>query len=547
MNLRHDKPNFSQTRSPFIKISRRALIKMSSLTAAATAITGLVGKTRHSHAQLPSTGQVAQSLPSTPTSETELSYTKATDLLQLYKTKQVSPVEVLKAQLKRIEDLNDAVNAITYVHADEAMAAARESEKRYLQGNPRPLEGITVALKDEYNKVGWITTAGSVLLKDNVATKNYPAVDKLLAAGAVLHAQTTVPEMYVAAVTWTKLWGVTRNPWNLKYTVGGSSGGSGAALASGMTTLGTGSDMGGSIRIPCAFNGLYGFKAPYGRNAPDPGSVFLLPSGEGPMARNFSDMVLLQNVMVGPAPYTPTSLRPALNYPLTYERVRGIRIAYSMDQGWAQIDADTRRNTENALKVLESQGAIVEQVDLDLGFSGSEIRGALIKALLSGAFGAEMAELTNYADQLTTYGRYFAKVAANEMGPKQAKEAAEAINTLYAKVQDNVFLKGYDAIVMPTLATSNVAADYDPTQDTMTINGIEVDPHVGWVLTPLWNLLNWNPVVAVPTGLDRNNMPTGMQIATRTYDDLMAFRIAAAYADTSTALFTGNRFPDLRR
>ena len=528
-------------------MKRRNFLQLSSLVAGYASASKFLGKSNRALAQNSSRRSTNRRVAQLPTSEEDLLYTEAFDLIQLFSSKQLSPVEVLEAQLKQIETFNDEINAITYVHADEAMAAARESEKRYMQGNPRPLEGITVALKDEYDKVGWITTAGSVLLADNVATKNHPAVDKLLAAGAVLHAQTTAPELYLAAVTWSDLWGVTRNPWNLDYTVGGSSGGSGAVLAAGMTTLATGSDMGGSTRIPCAFNGLYGFKAPYGRNAPPASSAFLLPAGEGPMARTFRDMVLLQNVMVGPAPYTVTSLRPALEYPTSYEGINGMRIAYSPNQGWAEIDADTLKNTEDALRILESQGAIVEEVDLELGFTGTEIREALVKALLSGEFGADVAQLEPYAEQLTTYGRYFAEIAANSMGPTQAKEAAMATNELYARVQDATFLNGYQAIVMPTLATSDIPADYDPTKDSVLINGVEVDPHVGWVLTALWNLLNWNPVVAVPTGLDRNNMPTGMQIITPTYDDLTAFQIASAYSESFQPLFSSGRFPVLRR
>ena len=476
----------------------------------------------------------------------DLIYMPAGQQLDLFKAKELSPVEVLKAQIAQAEAVEEKINAFTYTHYDEAMTAARDSEDRYMRGAPRPLEGITVAIKDEYDKVGWTTTAGSKVLKDNVATRNHPAVDKLLEAGAVIHAQTTVPEMYFAAVTWTDLWGVTRNPWNLHYTVGGSSGGSGAALAAGTTTVATGSDMGGSTRIPCAFNGLYGYKPPYGRNAPAPGSTFLLPATEGPMARTFADMVRLQNVMVGPAPYTPTSLRPAVELPFAYDGVKGMKIAYDMDQSWAQIDPDVVRNTEAALKLLEGQGAIIEEVDLKLGMSSSEIRAALVKSLLSGAFGADMADLLEVEDELTSYGRYFARAAAQEMGPRQAKEASDAIHALYARLQDVVYLKGYKAFVMPTLATNRIAADYDPTTDSVAINGVEVDPHVGWVLTAFWNLLNWNPVVAVPTGLGSNQVPTGMQIATPTYDDLTAMQVSAAYAEAAPPLFTDGRFPDFR-
>ena len=473
----------------------------------------------------------------------DLIYASTADLLQRYQRRELSPVEVLEAQIERYREVEPLINACTYTHFDSARKAAQESEQRYKNKTARPLEGITVALKDEYDVTGWITTAGSNVLKDNVATSNHPAVDKLIQAGAVLHMQTTVPEMYFAAVTWTDLWGVTRNPWNLNYTVGGSSGGSGAALAAGMTTLATGSDMGGSTRIPCAFNGLYGFKPPYGRNAPPPGSTFLLPSTEGPMARTFEGMVRLQNVLSGPAPYTPTALRPKLKLPLRYPSIKGMRIAFSMNQGWAEIDADTQANTREALRVFERQGAVIEEVDLNLGVDGPALRTALVNALLSGGFGEDLKQLNAYSDQLTSYGRYFSEIAATTRGSAEAKQAEDMINALYKRIQDAVFLNGYSAVLMPTLATSDVAADFDPTKDTIRINGQPVEPNVGWVLTALWNLLNWNPVVSIPTGLNRNQMPTGLQICTTTYDDATAMRIASAYASEAPALFTGDRFP----
>lgn len=511
------------------QLNRRDLLKLGVLTVSTTVLSSLKGS--------------FTKLQAFTSSDEELIYLPASEQLKLFKAKKLSPVEVLQAQIKRTEAVESKINVFTYQHFEEALTAAKESEKRYMQGNPRSLEGITVALKDEHDRVGWITTAGSVVFKDNVAKKNDPIVEKLIEAGAVMHAQTTVPEMYFAGVTWTQLWGVTRNPWNLKYTVGGSSGGSGGALAAGMTTLATGSDMGGSIRIPCAFNGLYGFKPPYGRVPMTPDSIFLFPAGSGPMARTFEDMVLFQNVISGPAPYVITSLRPKLDLPLQYPNIRGMKIAYTMDQGWAQIDADTRKNTENALKVLEAQGAIVEPVDLELNLSGSDIRQGILNALLSGFFGAYLSLLNDYKDQLTSYGRYVAEVASQEMGPQQAKEAAEISNFIYKQVEEKVFLKGYEAIVMPTLATSAIEADADPITGKVIINGKEVDPLAGWVLTPLWNLLNWNPVVAVPTGLDSNNMPTGMQIATKTYDDVTAMQIASAYSQGATPLYQGDLFP----
>jgi len=478
-------------------------------------------------------------------SDLELAYLSASEQLQLFRKKQLSPVEVLQAQLRLSEQRRGLINCFTYLHPQEALAQARQSEQRWMQGNARPLEGITVALKDENARKGWIVTAGSRVFKDRVMTEDDPVVVKLLEAGAVLHAQTTAPEMYFLGVTWSDLWGVTRNPWNPQYAVGGSSGGSGAALAAGLTTLAMGSDMGGSIRIPSAFNGLWGLKPPYARVPGDSSYAPLLPSGLGPMARTLPDMIRLENVIAGPAAGVINSLRPKLVLPLSYPTVKGMRIAYSPDQGWARISQHVRQNTEAALNALRRQGALVEQVDLKLGVSGSDIRRALVEALLSGVQGADMADLVAHRDQLTSYGRHFADLASKSMGPQQARHAAQVAARLYAAVDRQVFQNGYQALVMPTITTSEVPADLDPFRDKLLVDGVEVDPLAGWVLTPLWNLLNWNPVLAAPTGLDPQQMPTGIQIIAPTYEDGTCIRVGSALASAMPQLYTGNRFPTL--
>ncbi|MEE0815757.1 MAG: amidase, partial [Desulfovibrio fairfieldensis] len=211
-----------------------------------------------------------------------LAYLTAVEQIQYFREGALSPVDVLTAQIERINKyngplntsgrelkdylkFNGQVNAVTYEHFGQAMQAAKEAEKRYKSGSARALEGVTVAVKDENDVRGWRVTMGSVLLQDAPpAGENAAIIDMLLSEGAILHIQTTVPELYIHSQTWSRLWGVTRNPWNIHYAVGGSSGGSGAALAAGFTTLATGSDMGGSIRIPTSRCGLYGFKAPFG-------------------------------------------------------------------------------------------------------------------------------------------------------------------------------------------------------------------------------------------------------------------------------------------
>src|SRR5439155_26588492 len=212
---------------------------------------------------------------------------------------------------------------------DQALAAAHAAEARYVgsAASPRPLEGLPVAVKEEAPIAGHHNTLGSLPLRDVIADHTAVFAQRIIDAGGIVHARTTTPEFSCAAVTWSKLWGVTRNPWNTVYAPGGSSGGSAASLAAGSTTLATGSDIGGSIRIPASFCGVVGFKPPYGR-VPEV-EIFNLDHycHEGPMARSVRDVALLQNVIAGPHPSDVASIRPKLEIPERLEPIDGMRIA----------------------------------------------------------------------------------------------------------------------------------------------------------------------------------------------------------------------------
>jgi amidase len=475
----------------------------------------------------------------------DLCWMSAADLLALLRERKVSPVEVLKAQIVRAERVNGQVNCFTHTYFDSAMAAARESEARWMRGDARALEGIPTSVKDEEAVAGWPVTAGSILMKDNRAAENTPVVDKLLAAGAVLHAQTTAPEFYFIPLTWSRQWGVTRNPWNLRVTVGGSSGGAGASLAAGLATLATGSDMGGSIRIPSSLNGVYGFKPPHGRVPLDPGAEIMPQGTSGPMARGIEDLALLQSAINGPHPRQLSALRPQLRYPTGYAGIRGMKIAYSLDQGWAVLEPDVRRNTEKALKIFESQGAILEEVALAWDFQ--QMRAALLKALMSSAMGEWLQQIKDKdrPEDLTSYGRYFLKMANSQAGPRQLGEAQRYADALFEQY-DALFDKGFRAFVCPTVTTTRVPADFDFTTSKLLVDGKEVDPLGGWILTPPFNLMYTIPVVNLPTGLADNRVPTGLQVAARSYEDLTAFQVASAYAAAAPRMFTGGLMPDFR-
>lgn len=298
-------------------------------------------------------------------SDLDLCYMPATEALSLFRKKKLSPVELMTAVIDRAEKTKDTINAFTYTHYDEALSLAKKAEARYAKGRKTgPLEGLPVAVKDESYIAGKPTSNASLILKDFVAEKTSPNNQRIMAAGGIVHARTATPEFSCAGYTWSRLWGVTRNPWNPKFTTGGSSGGSGAALAAGLAPIATGSDIGGSIRIPASACGVVGFKPPYGRNPDDPPFNLDFYCHTGPMARTVEDTILLQNVMCGPHPLDIASLRPKLTLPTKYKPIGKWKIAWSMDLGLFEVDREVQKNTLAALDVFRSLGATVEEVDL---------------------------------------------------------------------------------------------------------------------------------------------------------------------------------------
>ena len=468
-------------------------------------------------------------------------YFSASTLLRLFREGNLSPVDVLERQIARIEAVNTKVNGISAKHYDAARAAARESEERYKAGCPRPLEGITVGVKDEYSVKGWVVTMGSASMADSDPKQADDAViERLRAAGAILHIQTTVPEFYLWVTTASTHGGVTRNPWNLAYSPGGSSGGSAAALTAGFATLALGSDMGGSIRIPASLNGLYGFKPPFGRV---PTSETAYESG-GPLARTFDDLNLLTQVISGPHPLNHASIRPGLEHPKRYESIDGWKVAYDPMPEMSPLDPSVQAAMEQAIQGLRDIGVAVERVDL--GFSVSDWPTYLL-GLGSSSLGALLPDDGMDMSKVSPYVSYLSGEMAGAVGPR-ALVATDALASRYhASVQEKVFSRGFQALITPALATPFLPANHgmNPRVDTVLIgdtpvSGLGFNPN--WV----WNLLNRYPVVVVPIGQGPNKIPIGMQIVGNTFDDLAAFSLASAWSQAAPQFFTGDAFPDFR-
>ena len=454
----------------------------------------------------------------------ELCYMPATEALARFRDKSLSPVELMAAVIARAEQTEPKLNAITYRHFDEAMDGARKVEARYAKGGrTRALEGLPVAIKDESYIKGKPTSNGSLILKDHVADHTSPVNERILRAGAIVHARTATPEFSCAGYCWSRLWGVTRNPWNTDFTPGGSSGGSGAVLAAGSTTLATGSDIGGSIRIPASLTGTVGYKPPYGRNPEEPPFNLDFYCHNGPMARTVRDTILMQNVMAGPHPRDISTIRPRLRLPSEMKPIKGWKIAYSMDLGLFEVDSEVQANTLAALDVFRSLGATVEEVDL--GWPADALEAGL--TYLRHIFGAYLGQLlADHADEMTDYARAFAETGMQSRAVDFV-HSLEVAGQMYATL--GPLLERYDLLICPTAAVPSVPAEFNQHTGSVKINGKEVNPMLGWVMTTPFNTLSRCPVLSVPSGHASNGVPTGIQLVGRTYSDADVFRAGLAY------------------
>jgi len=452
----------------------------------------------------------------TISTDSDLCHLSASEAQLLFRQRRLSPVELLAAQRQAIERLDPDLNAMRSTRFEAALDAARESERRYMGNGPvRALEGVTTLLKNEHNLVGEETDQGSLLLAGQVDTTNAPITQRLLDAGAVIHGRTQVPEFYMAAFTRSVAHGVTRNPWNPAVTCGGSSGGSGSALAAGMACLSTASDIGGSIRVPSAYCGVVGFKPSYGR-VPEAAFQFALNTHNhnGLMCRSVDDAALMFNVISGPHRCDPAVIRPKLELSPPVPDVRGMRIAWSMDLGYFDVDPDVQRNTLETVRMLREAGAVVEEVEL--GWDG-RVPKAFTDALVF-VLGKGLARAIADAppDQISDYVLRMAGMSA-DITAEDHLDAIHVLGEMHEAMQR--VMDRHELLLCPTLARNTCPAEgVSNAHDDLLRNA----------MTYPFNMLSRHPVLAVPSGFASNGVPTGVQLVGQTFSEASVLRVGAA-------------------
>ncbi len=453
----------------------------------------------------------------------KLPYLTAHETLDLFRRGELSPMEHLEGLIEQIETYEPLLNAVVDRRYDEARTEARAAEQRYLgKGQPpRPLEGLCVAAKEEQPMVGRSWQQASLACADEVAAHDHPIIERIQNAGGVIHIRTATPEFSCAGFTHSKLWGVTRNPWNTEFTPGGSSGGSGAALAAGYAPLATGSDIAGSIRIPASFCGVVGFKPPFGRV---PGlAPYHLDQycHDGPLARTVADCALLENVIAGHHWRDVVSLRNPPQVPRDHTSVRGMRIGLSITLGDWPVDPDVVANTKRVADALRSAGAQVDDVVLPWTVERFyEAMRAHFAAIFGPSIGVMEAE---HGDLLNDYAVDFVATMKPELtfyeGLLEETALWDPLGSMFEEI---------DVLLCPTIAISGLQAGNSYVDQEVEIDGRTLTNYLKAMMTFPFNLFSRCPVLSVPSGLASNGVPTGVQVVGRTYEDVSVFQVAAA-------------------
>jgi aspartyl-tRNA(Asn)/glutamyl-tRNA(Gln) amidotransferase subunit A len=454
----------------------------------------------------------------------------AVTMAQNIRSKRLSPVEVVDAVLDRMSKLEPTLHAFCTPTPGLARETAQRLEADIMAGRPvGPLAGVPIGIKDLVLTKGIKTTSGSYVYKDYVPDEDDIVVERLKAAGAVILGKTNVPELGYSGAGHNMIFPTTVNPWNPQRTSGGSSAGSGAAVAAGMGPLAIGSDGGGSIRIPAALCGLYGLKASMGRVPLYPGTrderypgVSSWESIEhiGPMTRTVADAALMMTVIAGPDDRDRLSLpEPAFNWmDVLKGDLKGKRVAYSPDWGYALVDPEVREVAGKAVKVFERDlGCTIEIAHP--GFDNP--LGAFVNLIMLES------DLKGMRELVDKYEKYMMPHLVGLVRAKYTDEDLTSAVIARKAVVNKLwrFMRKYDFLLTPTVAVPAFALGL---QGPETIDGQKVAPF-DWIPFTFPFNMSGQPAASVPAGFTKDGLPVGLQIVGRHLDDPMVLRASAAF------------------
>jgi aspartyl-tRNA(Asn)/glutamyl-tRNA(Gln) amidotransferase subunit A len=450
-----------------------------------------------------------------------LNWKTAAKLRKGFKRGKFSPVDVVRACLAQVYRHDGALNAMCHLDEKTTLAMAEASAKRWKLGEPlSPLDGVPVLIKDLLLTKGWPTLRGSkTIAREGDWSMDAPSVARLRESGAVFLGLTTTPEFGWKGVTDSPLTGITRNPWNPALTPGGSSGGSAAGLAAGYAPLALGTDGGGSIRIPAGFTGTFGLKPSFGRVPMWPLSPYGTVAHGGPMTRSVKDAAMMMNAISQPDNRDWFSL-PYDDVDYAYKlkrKLKGLRVAYSANLGYVDVDPEIAALVNQAVKVLQKLGADITEIDPGFTDPAATFRtfwwsGAWA---VMGKMSSEEKAMLDPA--LADVVAQAASISADEIAA--AQKARGALGT-----QMRLFMQDYDVLITPTLPITAFEAGKLKPDDP--------DPHGKWVnWTPFTYPFNLTqqPAASVPCGFTQSGLPAGLHVVGRMFDDWTVLRVCAAY------------------
>jgi aspartyl-tRNA(Asn)/glutamyl-tRNA(Gln) amidotransferase subunit A len=455
---------------------------------------------------------------------------EAVELAGRVRAKELSPVEVVDAVLERMDRLEPTLHAFCTPTPELAREEARRLEQEISDGEePGPLVGVPVGIKDLHHAKGIRTTMGSHAYQDFVPDEDDVAVERLKSAGAIILGKTNVPELGYSGVGHNPVFETTTNPWNTDLTPGGSSAGSGAAVATGMGPIALGSDGGGSVRIPSSFCGLFGMKASMGRVPLYPGcrderhpgmSSWESLEHIGPMSRTVRDGALMLSVMAGPDDRDRHSL-PEADFEWTEViegSLRGLRVAYSSDWGYAAVDPEVRRVVGEAVQVFaEDLGCTVEEAN-----PGWEDPYGAFWGLV--ALDTDLTGMRRMAQELgDRMSPHIIEFLEQDWTAENLTSAVVMRKAVYNRMWR--FMRDYDLLLTPTLAVPPFEVGI---QGPEVIDGREVEPFYWLSFTFPMNMTG-QPTATVPAGFTQDGLPVGMQIVGRHLDDPLVLRASAAF------------------
>lgn len=468
----------------------------------------------------------------------ELCWMTALELLSAYRDGELSPVEVTRAILERVEEVNGKINAIVTVTGDLAMEQAGAAEKAYRRGETGALEGVPVTIKDLISTKGIRTTLGSKLFEDYVPAEDAVLVERLKREGAVILGKTNVPEFGLVAVTDNLVFGPSYNPWDMRKTTGGSSGGAAGALAAGLGPLAVGNDGGGSIRVPASLCGVFGLKPQFGRVPSYPHVVhgWDTMNHEGPMARTVADAALMLDVMAGPDERDRSSL-PASGVCYLDSiggDVGGLKVAYTSGLASQAVDPEVARITREAAFSFEKLGCEVTEDDPGIPDMSSDLTTMVILETAA----AQEDRLEEAKEMMYPLYRPFLDLPAAFTG-------IDMVRVLFHRedLWDVLrrFFERYDILLTPSTACPAFDFREGGMLGPETIDGEEASP-ASWVAFTFPFNFTGQPAASVPCGFTEGGLPVGLQVVGRRFEEPTVLRAAAAYEASRDWI---DRHPDI--